>query len=512
MDSIQGNVSPVGLVKLARASLVAGLCGAHSPLCRLWQLFSRILIPVALLVFVGPFIALLFYASPRWDDFARATASFPSPAGFSCVRLSSAHSMFAMAWNEYAQGSGRWFTSLLDNLAMNKLNLVRSYGWLLLLVMPSTIAALAYFFSNLLRVSRTKALLAAAIFYAAWLGSVASPGENVFWLTGAIEYQLPLCTMLVLGALLCKSRQTVLSYIALAALAIAIPGQHELAGVFLLACLLAGAITARALKLQAHQWFLCVGFVALSLAAIMLSPAMGFKLVERQTVGEYQLFPHAKRALQYGIDWAMNPAILLCALCLPFLLYRNCSSAGMSAQVRPRWLALLGLGAMFVLLGEFASAEVASGMGELPGRALGWFQFMFWLLLVCVVVIGVPELSQGKFSSASRIVISVLLAISLLGSGNFRRADKDLRGPARPWWRSNLTRLEQRGDSLVFDPLPPKPSLFLETSLSSNSGCWVNQCMALYLGANTVGLKGPSENSWTAWALRHGQPYFVKCQ
>jgi hypothetical protein len=35
--------------------------------------FSRALIPIALLIFGTPFIALMFYASPHEDDFARAT-------------------------------------------------------------------------------------------------------------------------------------------------------------------------------------------------------------------------------------------------------------------------------------------------------------------------------------------------------------------------------------------------------------------------------------------------------
>ena len=42
--------------------------------------------------------------------------------------------------------------------------------------------ALTYFFESFLHISRAKAFLAACIFYGAWLASVLSPGENVFWL------------------------------------------------------------------------------------------------------------------------------------------------------------------------------------------------------------------------------------------------------------------------------------------------------------------------------------------
>jgi hypothetical protein len=64
------------------------------------------------------------------------------------------------------------------------------------------------------------------------------------------------------------------------------------------------------------------------------------------------------------------------------------------------------------------------------------FQFVFWLVLVCVIVTGVPEIAQMRFSPSSRIVILALFALSLLGSRNFRWAEKDLRGPARPYWKT----------------------------------------------------------------------------
>ncbi len=461
--------------------------------------FSRALIPLVLLVFATPFIALLFYSSLNTDDFSKATLAVchGTPAVSTCVRLPN---VLTKAWTEYSStGSGRWLTVLLESLAMSKSNLVASYGWLLLLVMLTNIAALYYFFTTVLRVPRTRALLAAGVFYAAWLASVASPSENIFWLTSAMEYQLPISSMLVFASLISKPSHTIFGYIALALLAIAIPAQHEVAGVFLLACLLAGVIAARVLRLQADQWWLCVGLVVLSLGAIMLSPSMAAKMAEGHPTGGYiaNALPIAKRAVNYGFAWTNNPAVLLCAFCIPLLVrpYDDSSAAGSAYQPPPRWLALAGLGAMSVLLGEFASAELASASiyGELPPRTVGWFQFVFWLLLVCVVLVGVPEISQIRFSPSSRIGIFMLLLVSLLGSGNFQSAEKDLRGPARPWWRSSVARLKQRGSSLQFEPLPAKPKLFRNTSLSTDSGCWVNECMALYLGANTVVTKDPSE-------------------
>jgi len=466
----------------------------NNPLGTLSLLFSRALIPVALLIFAAPFIALLFYATLNTDDFAKATLSLD------CATRQP--NVLAYAWSYYVSplASGRWATTVV-HYAMSKVDLVTYYGWLLLLFMLTNIAALGYFIENFLRLSRTRALLAAAVFYAAWLASVASPAENVFWLSEAIEYQFTMSTMLILAGLLCKTRHTRFSYFALAVLAIAVPGQHEIAGAFMLVVLLGGAVAARVLKLRAPQWWLGLGLVALSFGAEMLSPAMAVRLSLRPKMpwDFAHVLPYAKRAVDLGINWMMTPTILLCAFCLPLLLAPLEDSGSGSDYRPPRWLALAGLGAMCVLLAEFVSAEMNSGYAQLPPRTVGWFQFAFWLLLVCVILVGIPEIPKIKFSPGSRIGISMLLVVSLFGSANFRLAEKDLRGPARPWWAASVDRLRQRGSSLQFEPLPPRPALFRSTYLATepdNSRCWVNVCMAVYLGAKTVAVKDPAENPY----------------
>lgn len=453
--------------------------------------FSRVLIPVALLVFAVPFIGLLFYATLNTDDFSKAALSLD------CLRREP--NFLAYTWSSYVNplGSGRWVTTTVD-FAMSKLDLVAFYGWLLLFCMLTNIAALTYFVENFLRISRTKALLAAGAFYAAWLAS-ASPAENVFWLTGAIEYQLTMSTMLILAGLICKTKHTPFSYIALALLAIAVPGQHEIAGAFMLVVLLGGVVATQFLKLPAPQWWLGLGLVALSFGAVMFSPAMAVKLSLRpKSPWDFaHVLPYAKLAASLGINWLMTPAILLCAFCMPVLL-RPLEDASSESEYRPpRWLALAGLGAMCVLLAEFACAEASSGYGHLPSRAFAWFQFAFWLLLVCVVLVGAPEISKINFSPSSRIGLLMLLVLSLFGSENFRLAEKDLRGPARPWWVANVARLRQRGSSLQFDPLPARPTLFKPTRLATepdSSRCWVNHCMAVYLGAKKLTVKDSAED------------------
>src|SRR5215813_10831312 len=78
----------------------------------LW-LSLRCLLAVALLLFTAPFVALMFYASPSEDDFARATLSPQNATGFRCPGQ---QGNFSVAWAQFANidaghrtvaGSGR---------------------------------------------------------------------------------------------------------------------------------------------------------------------------------------------------------------------------------------------------------------------------------------------------------------------------------------------------------------------------------------------------------------------
>jgi hypothetical protein len=436
-----------------------------------FELFSGLLIPVTLLVFAAPFIALLFYSSMTVDDFAKATLAF-------YIRQPS---ILSITWLYYTRSSGRWLTTILQCFVMSRADLTVFYGWLLLLIMLSNIAALSYFLVSFLRVSSGQALLAAGVFYAVWLTNVPTPIQGVFWLTVAFEYQLSLTAMLILAGLLCKPRHAAWSYMAIAALAIAIPGQHEIAGLFTFICLLGAVAAVRLQKSEARQWWLALGLTTVSLAVIMLSPGkvLQFAHGHKTPWDVAHILPYAKRAMEHGIDWAMNPAVLLYAFCSSFLL-RSEDLADGREYIPPRWLALAGLGAMGALLVEFASAEMTSGYGVFPPRTVGWFQFVFSLLLVGVIVIGVPEISRVSLSPVSRAALSLFLVASLLGFANFRLAEKDLRGPARPYWKSSIARLRQRGDALQFGPLPARPALFEEPSLAAR-GATLLFCVAEFI-------------------------------
>ncbi len=147
---------------------------------------------------------------------------------------------------------------------------------------------------------------------------------------------------------------------------------------------------------------------------------------------------------------------------------------------------------MFVILCEYCLVELASGNWS-PNRVVAWFAFVFCLLFVCLVLTGIPELARTQFSLATKTGIYILFAVSVLGSTNFRAAVEDLGGTAQAWRRLDASQLRQRGGAVVFELPARYPKLSMHQQVTSDSGCWVNRCLANYLHATSVVGKDSSE-------------------
>lgn len=443
----------------------------------------RILLSLLFFCIAAPVVILLFYATPSSDDFCKATLSF------NAVPQSG---ILSVTWHYYLEWSPRWLTTLLESLIMNKLNMVAWYGCLLLLAMLSNLAALWYFCAAVLGLTRGAALMAAVSFYLAWLYSVASPGETVFWLTGAMEYQLSISALLVLFSLLQQPRKAPWYYILLAVVSVWIPAEHELAGALVCSLLLAGTLFLLWRRRDAHRWMFALAMASLSFAIVMLAPGMSARLAHRRghVSGDAPLLWYLKHALLgHGAAWLVFPAILLAALYIALLPKAKDFHSDNPAL---RWLALAGALAMCIILFEVAFVE-SSMSGEAPGRVIGWFQFGFWLMLVSAIVGCASAVQNIQAWERFRPVCLLLLAVALLLSHTFRAAVTDLGGTAEAWRQGNLSRLVRHHGRVEFANLPGKPQLFMRQALSSSPGCWVNRCMASYIGAEAVTVNGSRE-------------------
>ena len=446
---------------------------------------ERFLVPSLLAIFLTPFLVLVFYSSPATDDYCKAALSY------NAVRQPG---VLAITWMYYMKWTPRTLTIFLQSLAMSSINLTSGYGWLLLCVITINIAALWYFFRTVFRLARTRSLVVAAVFYAAWVASITQPEQAIYWLTGATEYNLSLSALLVLVSLLYRPHHSIRYYGALTVLSLAIPALHELAGTFLCMILLTAAVFARFKKFLAPQVYVSLGLAALSQAIMMLSPGIAVRAAfEHRTLWNVGHFPMSvAHALYHGITWMRAPAVLVGTCCI-FLLVQD-QQAREPQFLPPRWFGIGGLIGMFLILCQVALVEAATSTCLMP-YVVTWFEFLFWLLFVCTALSGAPEIYQVRFSSRTRIGMSVLLSVLLLGSSNFKAAVEDVQsGSARSWWYMNASRLQQRGDSLEFQAPSRYPKLAMRQQLTANPECWVNRCMATYLGAKKVVVKDSTES------------------
>jgi hypothetical protein len=443
----------------------------------------RLLLPSVLVTFLTPFVILLFYSLPATDDYCKAALSYDA------VRQPG---VLAITWMYYMKWTPRTLTVLLQSLAMSRVSLITGYGWLLLAVIALNLAALWFFFRTVFRLTRKTSLLAAVTFYAAWVASITQPVEAIYWLTDATEYNLSLSALLVLVSLLYRPRHTTWYFVAVAALSLSIPAMHELAGTFLCIILLAGAAVALWRRVSAPQVYLSLGLAGLSQIIMLLAPGIAVRAArEHRHLWDIAHFPRwTAHAFYHGVNWVGYPAVLLAACCIWLLLQSERRRDAGSPP--PRWFVVAGLCGMFFLLCEVALIETATGTW-LPPYVITWFEFVFWLLFVCVVLGSSAEVSQTAFSPSTQVGVFVLLSVLLLGSSNFRAAVQDLRGSARSWWRMDSSRLQQRGTALVFRAPVRYPNLAMHQHLTADPGCWVNRCMATYLGAETVVVRDSTE-------------------
>jgi len=457
---------------------------AATTLLSTMRLVSRFMVPVVLCVFATPFLVLLFYSVPATDDFCKATLSFDSVPQ---------RGVLGITWLYYTKWSPRWLTTFLQSLIMSRFDLAASYGSLLLLVIIITVASLWFFFRTIFRLDSKTSLLVAAIFYASWVASLSNPVEPLYWLTGAMEYTLSLSTLLILVSLLFRPRRNVSYYLGIALLSFAVPAQHEIAGVFACVLVVAGVVVSRIKHSPVGHWYLSAGMASLSLAIVMLSPGNAARaVVEHRHLWDIAHVPKwVAHSFYYGGNWVSYASVLVGACCI-VLLSQQSQETQATGELPPMWIGMAGLGGMFVLLCESALVEIASG-DAIPARVSAWFQFVFALLFVCVVLTAVPEVRQMRFTLSTRIGMFTLLAVTLLGATNFRLAVKDLRGPAQSWWRMDRARLNRRGGSLEFEGQARYPNLALPQKLTSDPRCWVNRCVASYLKAETVVVKDSTE-------------------
>jgi hypothetical protein len=458
-------------------------------------------LPAAILMtFAAPFFVLMFYSIPAYDDFCKAALvefnGVPQPG------------VVALAWTHYIHSSPRWLTTFIQGVVMSKVDLFGAYGWLLLAVVGITVASLWYFVHTFLEASPKRSLLITALFYTAWMASIRTPAEALFWVTGATEYYLPLSALLVLVSLLHSFRGATWQYLVVAFLSFAIPALHEIAGTLLCAIALAGLICTRLKKAPSSPWAVALAASTLGMALFILSPGNAERAaLEHRHSWDFAHAPYwIAHSFYHGLTWLWTPAVLAAAFYIFLVSHRQEGTEAAKGRP-PQWLGPASLCFMLFTLCECSLVEIAGGTA-IYGRVINWFQFVYWLLFVCAASTGMRWI-RGAFPTATKSGAFILVAVILLGSWNYRSviedlhgpaqswrrsyAQVDLHGPARPSRRSYATQFASRGGELTFPAVTRFPKMAVRQGVTEDPGCWTNKCVARFLGAKSVVVPGSLE-------------------
>jgi len=171
--------------------------------------------------------ALIYYTQPMGDDFCAARGG---------------GSIWERVLRYYSRVTGRLAAIGVDLVIARSTNLFRDYAAVLAGLCVLRLAATYSMVRTVMAadVSRGRCWMLAASFSLLYWCAMPSIGDSMFWLSGAVFYELTGTGVMLFLAALWSRELTLLRTCGLAAGAIVLTGFHELAGCALLAIVLSG--------------------------------------------------------------------------------------------------------------------------------------------------------------------------------------------------------------------------------------------------------------------------------
>jgi hypothetical protein len=453
-------------------------------------------------------LALTVFATPLADDFCRG--GLPTNWSAALDKVSSTY----FSW------TGRWGAMTVYSLTFPHIPLTTAaYPALLALSGPIWFTifyiGLHILYGNTISSAR-KALFAAVLCAVYWVG-MPHPGDTWYWLTGSVEYQVPMLlfalTMLVLtsswivtGGHGRRAAATVLG----ACLGFLVTGFNELCGLWLLGTLSVAAFLAF-VRRRSHLAAIHILAGAAVAAGLVINLAAPGNAIRRASD-----FPDANDlvfaikslivpGLHSPIEWLCDARLFALSLML------LTSRAFVSKQ--PEWtgwkLPLPGLlssmsvfvplvGFSAVLAGQLA-VSYAQGY-RAPPRVQNVLYFMFVISWTASLIplgrlVETEDERQGKFAHGVRTIAAIVFPIALLAAPNTLNAVYGLPKIASRWHPANVSRDAEirrrmlKGDqNIVVAAFEFMPQLYLGGAgdITDDPSDWRNRCLAQYYGVQTI--------------------------
>lgn len=415
----------------------------HSGLERTVDTTVRALLIAALLAVVSLAVYFSNYAYPKADDHERMV--YLMDLGFVGANV-----------REYREWYGRWLATSISYAVIAGFDLTRSYPVWLGVIGSTFAAALWALLAACFRpeVRQPWIALATLLLLVLHWDGVPSPGETFYWFSGALEYQGSLTlALLALAAVIGASRRAAGSsatayLVAAVPAAFGVAGLHELVGALLAASLAVGTcVTWRRRPRARHVWGIAL---AASLAGTLVSVlAPGNAVRSTLYLGHGQLDVAVPLTLrmcrEYLGPWLLDVRLLSATVWIVMGTPLVDARPDWARAVRGRWLLIVPAAVLSCLVGGFFATSWGLALPT-PPRTAGAFHLLFLLGWFATAICSAGALDRSLRGPAGRWTgraAAMLLAVSVLVTGNARRATRDLGDRAPRYQRAMEIRYQQ---------------------------------------------------------------------
>jgi hypothetical protein len=460
----------------------------------------------SILLLIGMFAALSFYAHPQTDDFGE----------YDDVRDLGITQTIVKRYHGW---TGRYTYVTLEGIAVSRMDLIEDY-WV---VGIATIAALIFaMFCFVRTVTRgiASTWLAAALtlgLFAVYAAMLATPARAFYWLTGAMTNQLVLIFALLSFALLLRDPtgttppKRIAAIVAASLCMSAAIGAYDNTIPMLVGILLGGTALALIARDPRRLQVSIVTVVALiSSAIVMLAPGNEARAAHFDNAPLLQAIDYSiTNSLKWAVPYVLSPTVLLAMLLFVPTGWRMGRRLREIAGGRPQWMLLVVAMWGLMIVCSWLPAQYVM-QGNPPPRTINTTS-LFLLIGVfgalAVFCAQVPDTQRRDLHLPQGILTFARFAMAavLLTQGNGVQAIVQLRAEVGAFDRAMHLRYEvirqakARGESRVtIPPLPVQPTLLLPMGkdISANPKDYPNFAASRYWEIASIRMEpGEGENA-----------------
>jgi hypothetical protein len=452
---------------------------------------------------IAPFVFLAAYAYPTADDFDYAMDT----------RLEGYWPAFS---HQYTGWNGRFASNVLvlaNPMVNGSTTIYRVVAAAMFVV---TIAAI-YVFARAIAGSafdRRLAVGCALAWCGAYLAGVPALGENFYWYTGAVTYQLSSVLLLAQVALFVHALRRRTSFdtftvVALASVLVVFAvGMNEIA--MLLAVAFYGAFIVfaalRGDRRAALAALICFAAALAAGLAVWLAPGNAVRAALYPTKHDLvrSVAMTAMQTVRFGATWATAGTLLLATMLFAPLAERIAATERFWRELpRREFIALLVAPFAAIPLGVFPAFWATGLLGQHRTVSVAYAAFMALWFVATLAVAGRGLIPASALTAPSpfRPALACALAVSIAFTGNGYTVMTDLMtGRARRFAEAMdgrsamLAVCRQAGTRPCLIPRLPDPPRVIFVSDAAADAEWTVQSHARYLGVSHVELAPTPDN------------------